>query len=190
MYAAVVLLAIFTVLVYEKLDVPGLKIMKYLFFLIIGLNLVTAYGYHERIYRAHYLYSGKSASIDAYLGEVFPSYPAMAYVDKNTPADANILLVGEARNYYLKRPYYVSSCLDYSILKKYISAGPAFPDFITALKRDKIRYIVYNAKEFRRLLGDYRCLSREEAAGAVDFLSRLKTVFKDSKGELYVFEII
>jgi hypothetical protein len=190
MYAAIVLLAIFTVLVYEGLEASGLKIMKYLFFLIIGLNLATAYGYHERIYRAHYLYSGKSASIDEYLGVVFPSYPAIAYVDKNTPEDANILLVGEARSYYLKRPYYVSSGIDYSMLKKYLSAGPQFPDFIAALKQDKIRYIIYNAKEFNRLLGGYRCLTPEEAARSRDYLNRLKPVFKDRNGELYVFEII
>lgn len=190
MYAAIVLLAIFTVLVYEGLEASGLKIMKYLFFLIIGLNLATAYGYHERIYRAHYLYSGKSASIDEYLEVVFPSYPAIAYVDKNTPEGANILLVGEARSYYLKRPYYVSSGIDYSMLKKYLSAGPAFRDFIAALKQDKIRYIIYNAKEFNRLLGGYRCLTPEEAARSGDYLNRLKPVFKDRNGELYVFEII
>lgn len=190
MYAAIVLLAIFTVLVYETLEASGLKIMKYLFFLIIGLNLATAYGYHERIYRAHYLYSGKSASIDEYLEVVFPSYPAIAYVDKNTPEGANILLVGEARSYYLKRPYYVSSGIDYSMLKKYLSAGPAFRDFLAALKQDKIRYIIYNAKEFNRLLGGYRCLTPEEAARSGDYLNRLKPVFKDRNGELYVFEII
>lgn len=190
MYAAFVLLAIFTVMVYESLDAPGLKIMKYLFFLIIGLNLVTTFGYQERIYRAHYLYSGKSASINEYLAVVFPSYPAIAYVNKNTPADSNILLVGEARNYYLKRPYYVSSGIDYSILKKYLSAGPAFQDFIAALKKDQIRYIIYNAKEFNRLLEGYQCLTQEEAARSGDFLNRLNPVFKDRNGELYVFEII
>lgn len=190
MYAAIVLLAIFTVLVYETLDAPGLKIMKYLFFLIIGLNLVTAFGYHERIYRAHYLYSGKSASIDEYLEVVFPSYPATAYVNKNTPGDANILLIGEARNYYLKRPYYVSSGIDYSMLKKYLSAGPLYQDFIAALKQDKIAYIIYNAGEFQRLQKNYHCLTEEEAARAADFLNRLTQVFKDPKGELYVFQII
>ncbi len=190
MYAAFVLLAIFTVMVYESLDAPELKIMKYLFFLIIGLNLVTAFGYQERIYRAHYLYSGKSASIEEYLGIVFPSYPAIAYVNKNTPGNANILLVGEARSYYLKRPYYVSSGIDYSILKKYLSAGPRFQDFFAALKQEKIDYIIYNAGEFQRLQTDYHCLSEEEAIRATDFLYRLKQVFKDPKGELYVFQII
>jgi hypothetical protein len=190
MYAAIVLLAIFIALVYETLDTSQLKIVKYLFFVIIGLNLVTAYGYHERIYHGYYLYSGKSVNIDEYLDTVFPSYPAIAYVNNNTPADANILLVGEARNYYLKRPYAVSSCLDYSILKKYLSAGSTYRDFTAALKQNKIRYIIYNAKEFNRLQEGYHCLNPEEAARAGDFLNQLNPVFKDPKGELYVFEII
>ncbi|MDQ1351615.1 MAG: hypothetical protein QG657_1920 [Acidobacteriota bacterium] len=190
MYAAIVLLAVFTVMVYESLDALGIKIMKSLFFLVIGLNLVTAFGYQERICRAHYLYSGKSASIDEYLEVAFPTYPAIAYVNKNTPGDANILLVGEARNYYLKRPYYVSSSLDYSILKKYLSAGPGFQDFIAALKQDKIRCIIYNAKEFERLQKVYQCLAEEEMTRSVDFLNHLNPVFTDRNGELYVFEII
>ena len=195
MYAAFVLLAIFTAIVYESLDVTlemgmGSRIMKFFFFLVIVLNLAVSFGYQERIYRAYYLYSGKSASISDYLDVVFPSYPAFDFVNKNTPKNANILLVGEARNYYLKRPYFVSSGIDYSIIKKYISAGPAFQDFIAALKQDKIAYIIYNAVELQRLQKEYGCLSDEELATSIDFFNRLKPVFKGPKGNLYVYEII
>lgn len=195
MYAAFVLLAIFTAIVYEFLDETYKMGMvsyslKFFFFLIIVLNLATSFGYQERIYRAYYLYSGKSASVGEYLEVVFPSYPAFDFVNKNTPENAVVLLVGEARNYYLKRPYFVSSGVDYSIIKKYISAGPAFQNFIAALKQDKIAYIIYNDSEFRRLQKEYGCLSDDELAKSLDFFNRLKPIFKDAKGNLYVYEII
>ena len=190
MYAAFVLLGIFTALVYESLESPNLRIMKYLFFVIIGLNLVASFGYHERIYRSYYLYSGKAADIEEYKNLVFPSYPAIAYVNRNTAKDAGILLVGEARNYYLKRPYRAASGIDYSILKKYLSAGETFQDFIAALKRDKINYIIYNSKEFDRLQGNYHRLTKAEISKFRGFLYRFKTAFKDQQGVLYVFEIL
>lgn len=190
MYAAFVVLAIFTAIVYRLLDERGPKIMKIIFFIIIGLNLAASFGYHERVYRAHYLYSGKSASIGEYLHVVFPSYPAIDFVNKNTPKNSRILVVGEARNYYLKRPYYVSSGIDYSIIKKYVSAGPAFADFNAALKQDKIAYIIYNAGEFQRLQKEYRCLNEEEEARFIAFFKQLKPVFVEPGGNLYVYEII
>lgn len=190
MFPAFLLLAVFTALVYESLEMPPLKIMKILFFLIVGLNLVTSFGYHERINRSYYLYSGKSPTVEEYKEVVFPSYPAIAYVNKNTPEGSNILLVGECRNYYLKRPYDVSSSMDYCILKKYLPAGSSFRDFIDALKKDRIDYIIYNSSEFRRLQDGYNRLTPGEAAACVSYFNRLQPVYKDQSGVLYVYRII
>ena len=189
MYIAIALLSIYTILVYQSLDILDIKMMKYLFFLIIGLNVITAFGLHERSYRAHYLYSGK-LNIEQYKASGFPSYPAVAYINKNTPGDSKVLVVGEARNYYLKRPYSVSSGADYSILKKYLSVSHTYDDFIAALKQDNIHYIIYNSREFDRLQKDYNRLTKEEMIKYSDFLNDLKqkSVFKERP--LYVFKII
>ncbi len=189
MYTAFAILSIYIVLVYQTLDIPGIKIMKYLFFLIIGLNVITSFGFHERSYRAYYLYSGK-LDIEQYKTSTFPSYPAVAYVNKNAPEDSNVLVVGDARNYYLKRPYSVSSSIDYSILKKYLSISHTYQDFIAALKQDNINYIICNSSEFERLHKDYNRLTKEEMIKFSNFLNdlKLKQVFKER--ELYVFKII
>jgi len=190
MYPAFVLLAVFVALVYESLDIQPLKIMKYLFFLIIGLNVITSFAYHERINLSYYLYSGKSPTVEEYKTEVFPSYPAIAYVNKNTPKDSNILLAGECRNYYLKRHYTVSTSMDYSILKKYLSAGNTFRNFTAALKKDNIHYIIYNSSEFNRLQNDYNRLTTREMETCVSYLNLLEAVYKDKTGVLYVYRII
>jgi hypothetical protein len=188
MYAAFAILSIYTVIVYQSLDIPGIKILKYLFFLIIGLNVITSFGFHERIYRSYYLYSGK-LDMEQYKAFGFPSYPAVAYVNKHAPENSNALVVGDARNYYLKRPYCVSSSIDYSILKKYLSISHTVHDFITSLKQDNINYIIYNAREFYRLQKEYYRLNKEEMIKFSNFLNHLKfkQVFKER--ELYVFKI-
>jgi predicted nucleic acid-binding Zn finger protein len=190
MYAACTILAIFTAFIYQSLSQAGPKIMKILFFIIIGLNLVASFGYHERIYRAYYLYSGKSSDIDQYIQEVFPSYPAFNFVNKNLPENARILLVGEARNYYLKRPYYASSGIDYAMIKKYLSPGTTFAEFKAALKKDKITHIIFNAGEFQRLKREYRCLDDYEETLLIAFFKQLQPIFINPNGNLYVYETI
>jgi len=189
MYIAFAILSIYTIRVYQSLDILGIKIMKYLFFLIIGLNVITSFGLHERSYRAYYLYSGK-LDIEQYKAFGFPSYPAVAYINTNAPKDSKVLVVGEARNYYLKRPYSVSSGADYSILKKYLSVSHTYHDFINALKQDNIHYIIYNSQEFDRLQKAYNRLTEEEIRKYSNFLNELKRkpVFKER--DLYVFKII
>ncbi|MCP4152032.1 MAG: hypothetical protein GY757_30100 [bacterium] len=183
MYIALVLLSIYTVLVFHSLEN---KIATYLLYIIIGLNIITGFGYHERIYRSHYLYSGK---VDAweYKTVGFPSYPAVTFVNTYTPEGSNILVVGETRGYYLKRPYRISSALDYSILKKYLAGTPDYTDFVSALKKDDIHFIIFNRQEFERLQKAYKRLSEKEMEQAILFLNTLKPVYH--KGELYVLQV-
>ena len=48
--------------------------------------------------------SGKFSS-QQYKEHFFPAYPVFAYINANAPPQAKVLVAGEARNYYLKRPY-------------------------------------------------------------------------------------
>lgn len=183
MFIALSFLAVFTVLVYQTLE---LKIARYLFIFFIGVNFATSFGCIERIYRGFNLYSGK-LNIEEYKAHMFPSYPAIAFVNQNTPPDAKVLMVGEARNFYLKRQYETASALDYCILRKYLAAGPEYGDFIAALKKDGFHYIVTNRREFHRLQRTRKRLTEAELEKTNRFLSFLKPVFKE--GDLYVFKI-
>jgi hypothetical protein len=180
---AFIFLSIYVVIAYEFLTY---QIMKYLFFIIIGLNVVNAFGLQEFLYRSFNLFSGQ-LSIEEYKTLTFPTYKAIAFVNKNTPENSRALLVGEAKSYYLKRPYYVSSGYDFSILKKYLEKSSNVNEFITALKADGIDFIIFNRWEFRRLQQDYNRLTREEFNQSLDFLQRLKAVFQEEG--VFVFAI-
>ncbi len=185
MYLAVALLALFAARVYCYLEARG-KLLKHLFLLVVGLNLVTAFAYHERIYRAHYLYSGKT-TVEAYKATGFPAYPAVEYINSHAAAGAGVLLVGEARGYYLKRPYHAASALDYSVLKPYLRTARTAKEFRALLQRDELRYIIYDSVEFKRLQDGYHRLTEEENRKLESFLASMTPVFRQD--ELYVFEI-
>lgn len=183
---AFIFLSIYVVIAYEFLTY---RIMKYLFFIIIGLNVVNAFGLQEYLYRSFNLFSGQ-LGIEEYKASTFHTYKAIAFVNKNTPENSRVLLVGEAKSYYLERPYYVSSGYDFSILKKYLEKSSNFNDFISALKADGIDFIIFNRWEFRRLQQSYNRLTPEEFIRSLDFLQRLKKVFpEEEEEEVFVFAI-
>jgi hypothetical protein len=95
--------------------------------------------------------------------------------------------VGEAKSYYLKRPYYVSSAYDFSILKKYLEKSSGFNDFITALKADGIDIIIFNSGQFHRQQQAYKRLTPGEFNRSLNFLKRLKPVFQEEG--IFVFVI-
>ncbi|UCH93288.1 MAG: hypothetical protein JSV88_23830 [Candidatus Aminicenantes bacterium] len=183
---AFIFLSIYAAIAYEFLTY---KIMKVLFFIIIGLNVVGAFGLQEYLYGSYNLYSGK-LGIEKYKTSVFPTYKAMAFVNEKTAKDSKILLVGEAKSYYLKRPYRVSSGYDFSILKKYLETSVTHPQFIAALRADGIDYIIFNNREFHRLQRDYHRLTPEEFTKALDFLKRLPPIFREEEPGVFVFKVI
>ncbi len=185
-YIAVALLSIYVILVYENLDSIRAGIIKILIFVLIALNIVTAFGYHERIYKAADLYSGK-LDMEEYKIEMLPSYSAISYINHNTPGNARILIVGDTRNFYLLRKYNVSSAIDYSILKGYLSGASDIVDFIRVLREDGIDYILYNMSEFQRLNKKYKRLDKEESEKFFGFVKYLTPVFE--KGYSCVYKI-
>jgi hypothetical protein len=180
---AFIFLSIYVVIAYESITH---QIMKYLFFIIIGLNVVSAFGLQEYLYRSFNLFSGR-LGIEEYKASRFHTYKAIAFVNKNTPENSRVLLVGEAKSYYLKRPYYVSSCYDFSILKKYLEKSSNNREFIAALKADGIDYIIFNAREFHRQQKGYHRLTGEELNRGLDFLKGLNPVFREEG--VFVFAI-
>ncbi|MEN8222289.1 MAG: hypothetical protein ABFR36_03435, partial [Acidobacteriota bacterium] len=185
-FIAVALLSIYVIHVYEDPDLKWAGVLQIMLFILIALNIVTAFGYHERIYKAADLYSGK-LDMEEYKTEMLPSYSAISYINQQTPEDAGILIAGDARNFYLQRKYYVSSAIDYSILKGYLSEASDIVDFIKALREDGIDYILYNKSEFLRLNKKYYRLSGEESGKFSRFIKYLTPVF--SRKYSFVFKI-
>jgi len=179
-FIALAILSIYVVLIYEEMSLIKVGIMKPLLYIIIALNIVTAFGYNERIYRAADLYSGKSDR-EAYKTDLLPGYSSITYINQNTPEDSGVLIVGDTRNFYLQRKYYVSSALDYSVLKEYLAGETDIVDFLKKLKEDGIDYILYNKSEFQRLNIQYKRLSDESLRKFSEFLPYLSPVYQKNQ---------
>ncbi|MGE5343167.1 MAG: hypothetical protein ACM3SY_16980 [Candidatus Omnitrophota bacterium] len=184
-FIAFLMLSIYVTIAYEYVSH---KLMTVIFFIIIGFNVLTAFGLHEYLYLSYNLYSGKMNARE-YKEMAFPTVKAFDFANETLPANAKTLVVGEGKSFYLKRPYDVSSGYDYSILRKYLEKSVTPTDFIVALKNDKIDYIIFNLFEFDRLQQQYKCLSENDFKKALAFLKTLPPVFKEEKNGIYVLEI-
>ena len=180
-YVVFVLLAIFSLRAYEA--VAG-KILKIIFYLLVSVNFIMGFALLEKFYLAHYMLSGKFSS-EQYKEYFFPAYPVFAYVNANTPPQAKILIVGEARNYYLKRSYQVSSAMDYCILKKYLETSRTAGEFVAAISKEGFSYLLVNFSELQRLQKGYGNLTAAEEKKLLVFLRSLVPVFRQGSICLY-----
>jgi hypothetical protein len=97
--------------------------------------------------------------------------------------------VGEARNYYLKRPYLVASGIDYSILKKYLKQSESAEEFLDALRNDKIDYIILNLGEFNRLQREYHRLDENQWRKMALYLRHLQSKMVFQQKGIFVFKV-
>jgi hypothetical protein len=141
------------------------------------MNFVMSFAMLEKFYQAHSVLGGSYTS-EQYREHFFPAYPVFAYINGNTPKGAKILLVGEARNYYLKRPYQLSSALDHCIVKKYLLHGGDASGFFAAIRSDGFSYLLVNFNELERLQKDYAILTVAEKDKLLLFLRTLVPVFQ------------
>jgi hypothetical protein len=98
--------------------------------------------------------------------------------------------VGEARNYYLKRPYLVASGINYSILKKYLTQSESAEEFLEALRNDKIDYIILNLGEFNRLQREYHRLDEKQWRKMALYLRLLQSKIVFQQKGIFVFKVM
>src|ERR1019366_6726797 len=79
--------------------------------LVAALSAVFCFAYLGSISYYYYsragLWSGRQARADYFLspGKVTPYYPIAKWISTNVPADALLLMVGDARGLYYDRPF-------------------------------------------------------------------------------------
>jgi hypothetical protein len=182
-YIIFVVLAIFSLRAFEA---TASKLLKVVFYLLVSLNFVMGFAMLEKFYLSHYVWSGKFTP-EQYQEHFFPAYPVFAYINANTPLQAKILVAGEARNYYLKRPYQVSSALDYCILKKYLGQSRTTGEFVAAIKKEGFSYLVVSLSELQRLQKSYANLTAAEEEKLFLFMRSLVPIF--SQGSVCLYKI-
>lgn len=180
-YVAFVLLAVFSLQAYEA---AGGRVLKAVFYLLVVVNFVMGFALLEKFYLGHSLLSGKLSSRE-YKEHFFPAYPVFAYINANAPPRARVLVAGEARNYYLKRPYQVSSAMDTCILNKYLASSRTGGEFFAAIEKAGFSYLLVNFSELQRLQQDYAILSAAEYDTLLYFLRPSTPVFRSGATCLY-----
>jgi hypothetical protein len=181
-YVVFVILAIFSV---QALDAAGGRMLRAIFFLLVASNLVLGIAMLEKFYQAHTLLSGKFTPAQ-YQEHFFPTYPALAYLNARAPREAKVLIAGESRNYFLHRPYQVSSALDYCIVKRYLASSRNAGEFISAMRQDGYSFLLVNLHELKRLQAGYTNLTAAEEKKLLTFLAGLEPVFH--KGVILLYE--
>lgn len=185
MYIVFVFLSLYLAVVYESV---GQKIVKYLFFIVISLNFITALASQEQMYRSYQLFFHK-LDVEEYKAFIFPTYPGIAYVNRHAEPGSRVMLVGETRNYYLKRPYLLASSMDYSILKKYLQQSENEEEFLRTLRNDKIDYIILNLGEFNRLQHHYHRLDEYQWNKITWYLRDLQSKMVFQQKRIFVFKL-
>ncbi len=180
-HVAFVVLAAFAAIACEA---AASRLLRAVFFLVVFLNFSLGFAMLEKFYQGHAAWGGTLAP-DEYRERFFPAFPAFAYLNRRAPGNAKILLVGEARNYYLRVPYQLSSALDHGIAGKYLSGSRSAREFLAALRRDGFTHLLVNSSELERLRRRYRILGEEEEARLRSFLGELTPLFQ--RGALAVY---
>ncbi len=184
-YIAFIFLAVLPVWVVESIQK---RMIQSLFFIVIAINIIIGISFQERMVHSYSLLSGEM-NMEQYKASVFPTYPAIDYINKKTTPGSNILVEGDSRNYYLQRPYMVASGMDYSLLKNYLNVSPTFDGFIALLKKNHVDYLLFNRAEFDRLQNDYKRLDDVELARFNLYLNRMDDRLVFNQKGIFVYNL-
>jgi hypothetical protein len=184
-YIVFVFMTFYLAVIYESIDQ---KIVKFLFIFVIAMNFVTGIALQEQSNHSYQLLSGRY-DVEMYKTSMFPSYPAIAYVNEHVIPGTRTIIEGEARNYYLKTPYSVASGIDYSILTQYLDHAENTETILQRLTNDNIGYIIFNLKEFNRLQKEYRRLNEQDWKRLAVLLKDLQSKIVFQQDGVFVFKI-
>jgi hypothetical protein len=80
-----------------------------------------------------------------------PHYAAAEWINKNTRADSRVLIVGDARGYYLERPFVASSVFDTDFFEHWVKKSANAERLKRNLEEMGITHLLVNMAEMRRL---------------------------------------
>jgi hypothetical protein len=110
----------------------------------------------------------------------YSHYPAIEFVNEKLPHNAKTLIVGDARSYYLRKDFVVSSVFDTTPVVQWATASKDGDELYALMKTQGITHLLLNASEAIRLGRDYRIFPWDARARGVfnNFWNRhLKEVF-------------
>jgi hypothetical protein len=90
-----------------------------------------------------------------YLRSMLRIWPAVEVANRDLPASARILLLGESRTAWLERDHLASTALDRPLLPAILARERDPSLFAAALRRHGITHVLVNVTELRRLEREY-----------------------------------
>lgn len=109
---------------------------------------------------------------EAYLSDTQPSYPyshysAIRFVNDKLPPGSKVLLVGDARSFYLEKEFIVGSVFDKNPLVEYAAAARDGGDLYARLRADGVTHLLVNVAEAIKLGQGYGMFYWDARARAV-----------------------
>ncbi|MCM2268007.1 MAG: glycosyltransferase family 39 protein [Elusimicrobiales bacterium] len=91
-------------------------------------------------------------SRDAYLSDTQPTYPyshyaALRFINEKLPPGAKTLIIGDARSFYLKKDFVVSSVFDKTPIVEYALAAADGEALYARLRAEGVTHLLINAAE-------------------------------------------
>ncbi len=100
-----------------------------------------------------------------------PYYAAAEWINQNTSPDSRVLIVGDARGYYLERPFVASSVFDTNFFEHWVRRSASAARLGKNLEEAGITHLLVNMAETRRLRKQ-PALQPEDVARLEEFFSR------------------
>ncbi len=109
-----------------------------------------------------------------------PPYPALTYLNRNTPLDAVVLVVGEARTFYLERRSLSPTIFDRHPVQPILQESGTEQEFYHRLRQTGVTHLLVNLAEASRLRGQWPPWTETEMNLFKDFMKKNCTlVFED-----------
>lgn len=113
---------------------------------------------HDRVFASAAVALGREDP-EAYASRVVDHYDAARFVQRHTPPNAKLLMIGEARPFYFGREAIAPSPFDSHPLHAWVQQSSSLQDLAARLAREGITHVVLNVREFRRLHDKYGVLA-------------------------------
>ena len=80
-----------------------------------------------------------------------PYFASARWINRNAPPEARVLVIGDARGYYLERPFRSSSVLDTDLFTDWVKKAPTAEALRDRVEQEGITHLLVNLGEVMRL---------------------------------------
>jgi len=134
----------------NSIETPWRVLLATLMILLMVVNLIIFIRGEIRIFDP-IPYLTNLETREQYLSRTIQAYPAISYINKNLPAKAVILFIGETRSFYCRKRCVCPSAHDTNPISLILKNAETPSQLAKMLLQQSITHILYNQKETTRL---------------------------------------